>query len=47
MPPRDESLQTATQIYLHTIVAVGPVIHEQKVSVVAIEAGQSALATTV
>lgn len=44
---RDAFLQTATQFNLHTIAAMGPIIHEQKVSVVVIKAGQSALATTV
>lgn len=31
------SLQTATQLNLHTVESLGPIIHEQKVSVVAIK----------
>lgn len=47
MLPGDEFLQTAAQFNLHTVASLGPIVHQQKVGVVVIEAGQSALALDV
>lgn len=44
---RDAFLQTATQFNLHTVVSLGPVVHQQEVGVVVIEAGELALALDV
>lgn len=41
---RDAFLQKSTQLNLHAIVSLGPIVHQQEVGVVVIEAGQSALA---
>ena len=43
----DVFLQTATQFNLHAVVSLGPIVHQQKVGVVVIEAGQPTLALDV
>ncbi|TNN53989.1 hypothetical protein EYF80_035813 [Liparis tanakae] len=43
----DAFLQTATQFDLHSVVAVRPVVHQQEVGVVVIEAREPALALDV
>ena len=43
MLPGDAPLQTTPQFDLHTVASVCPVVHQQEVGVVVIEAGQPAL----
>lgn len=44
---RDAFLQAGAQLNLHAIVSLGPIIHQQEVGVVVIEAGEPALALDV
>lgn len=43
----DAFLQKAPQFDLHAVVSMGPVVHQQEVGVVVVEAGQSALTVDV
>lgn len=45
--PGDAFLQTATQLNLYSIISLGPIVHQQEVGVVVIEAGESTLALDV